>query len=118
LDKVSNQVNKFYGDGAYDPWKVREALEQQGIAQMIPSRKDAKIKRHGSSKRPPLPHDEAIRGIRKYGRKGWKRRTCPPQAGQLPPPRAGGNRDVPHENQLRWPIEKPTHRKPKSRSKN
>jgi hypothetical protein len=54
--------------------KVREALEQQGIAQGIPPRNDAKIKRYGNSKRPPLPRDEAIRGIRKYGRKAWKRR--------------------------------------------
>ena len=39
---------------------------------MIPPHKDAKIKRHGNSKLPPLPRDEAIRDIRKYGRKGWK----------------------------------------------
>jgi hypothetical protein len=97
---------------------VYDTLATHTIVPIIPPRKDAKIKRHGNSKRPPLPRDEAIRGIRKYGRKGWKRRTCPPQAGRLPPPLARRDRDVPHENQLRWPIEKPTHRKPKSRSKN
>jgi hypothetical protein len=53
---------------------VCEALEQQGIAQGIPPRKDAKIKQHGNSKRPRLERDEAIRDIRQYGCKAWKRR--------------------------------------------
>jgi len=74
LDKVSNKVDKFYGDGAYDKWKVYDTLETRDIVPIIPPRKDAKIKRHGNSKLPPLPRDEAIRGIRKYGRKGWKQR--------------------------------------------
>jgi hypothetical protein len=52
--------------------KTRNALENRGIAQVISPRKDAKIKRHGNSQRPPLPRDEAVRGIRKYGRKAWK----------------------------------------------
>jgi len=67
-------VRRFYGDGAYDPWKVRNHLEQHGIAQVIPPRQDAKIKRHGNSKQPRLERDDAIRDIRKYGRKGWKQR--------------------------------------------
>jgi IS5 family transposase len=74
LKRMRNKVRKFYGDGAYDPWKVRNALEQHGIEQVIPPRRDAKIKRHGNSKLPPLERDEAIRNIRKYGRKGWKKR--------------------------------------------
>jgi hypothetical protein len=41
---------------------------------VIPPRQDAKIKRHGNSKRPRLERDEAIRDIRQYGCKGWKRR--------------------------------------------
>jgi hypothetical protein len=74
LKQTRNEVRRFYGDGAYDPWKVRNALENRGIEQVIPPRKDAKIKRHGNSKLPRLGRDEAIRGIRQYGRNGWKRR--------------------------------------------
>jgi len=74
LKRTRNKVGRFYGDGAYDPWKVRNHLEQRGIEQVIPPRKDAKIKRHGNSKEPRLERDEAIRNIRKYGRKGWKQR--------------------------------------------
>jgi len=74
LKRTQNKVRRFYGDGAYDPWKVRNELEQRGIEQVIPPRRDAKIKRHGNSKLPRLERDEAIRDIRKYGRKGWKQR--------------------------------------------
>jgi hypothetical protein len=74
LKQVRNKVGRFYGDGAYDPWGVRGTLEKRGIEQVIPPRKDAVIKRHGNSKEPRLERDEAVRGIRKYGRKGWKRR--------------------------------------------
>jgi len=74
LKRVRNKMRRFYGDGAYDPWKVRNALEQRGIEQVIPPRRDAKIKRHGNGKQPRLERDDAIREIRKYGRKGWKRR--------------------------------------------
>jgi len=74
LKQIRKKVGRFYGDGAYDPWKVRNDLENRGIEQVIPPRRDAKIKRHGNSKLPRLERDEAIRDIRKYGRKGWKQR--------------------------------------------
>jgi len=74
LDKVPNKIGKFYGDGAYDKWKVYGTLDKRNIVAIIPPRRDAKIKRHGKSTLPPLPRDEAIRGIRKWGRKGWKQR--------------------------------------------
>lgn len=74
LDQTPNRVGRFYGDGAYDKWKVYGELSKRKIAPVIPPRKDAKIKRHGNSKQPPLARDEAIRDIRKFGRKGWKKR--------------------------------------------
>jgi hypothetical protein len=61
LKQVRNKVRRFYGDGAYAPWKVRNELEQHGIEQVIPPRKDANIKRHDNSKLPRLERDEAIR---------------------------------------------------------
>ncbi|GHV09757.1 hypothetical protein AGMMS50229_20400 [Campylobacterota bacterium] len=74
LDQTPNRGGRFYGDGAYDKWKVYGELSKRKIAPVIPPRKDAKIKRHGNSKQPPLARDEAIRDIRKFGRKGWKKR--------------------------------------------
>lgn len=74
LKKVPHKVGKFYGDGAYDKWKVYGELAKRKIVPIIPPRCDAKIKQHGNSKLSPLPRDEAIRGIRKYGRRGWKKR--------------------------------------------
>ena len=72
LDQVDAPVNAFYGDGAYDQWKVYETLDEQQIKPIIPPRRNAKIKQHGNSSESPLPRDEAIREIRRIGRKCWK----------------------------------------------
>jgi hypothetical protein len=72
LDQVDAPVNAFYGDGAYDQWKVYETLDEQEIKPIIPPRHNAKIKQHGNSSESPLPRDEAIREIRHVGRKRWK----------------------------------------------
>ncbi len=72
VEQVDAPINAFYGDGAYDPWKVYDGLAKEGIQAIIPPRKNAKIKQHGNSSQPPLERDEAIRGIRKVGRKQWK----------------------------------------------
>ena len=73
LDQVSQPVAAFYGDGGYDKWKVYRELADHGIQPIIPPQHNAKIKQHGNSADPPLPRDEAIRGIRLQGRKEWKR---------------------------------------------
>jgi len=72
LEQVESDVDTFYGDGAYDQWKVHDSLAEQEIEAVIPPRKNAKIKQHGNSNEKPLPRDEAIRDIRLLGRKGWK----------------------------------------------
>ena len=72
LDQVDAPVDAFYGDGAYDQWKVYKKLAKQEIKPIIPPRRNAKIKQHGKSKESPLPRDEAIREIRRVGRKRWK----------------------------------------------
>jgi hypothetical protein len=73
-DQTPDKIGRFYGGGAYDKRKVYDELSKRKTAPVIPPRKDAKIKRHGNSRQPPLPRDEAIRGIRKSGRRGWKKR--------------------------------------------
>ena len=73
LSQVEQPVDKFYGDGSYDKWKVYEGLETRQIEPVIPPQHNAKIKQHGNSRTEALARDEAIRGIRQRGRKGWKK---------------------------------------------
>lgn len=75
LAQIEPPVAKFYGDGAYDKWKLYDELAQAEIQPVIPPRQGASIRRHGNSARPRLPRDEAIRDIRRLGRKGWKRES-------------------------------------------
>jgi hypothetical protein len=72
LDQVTHQIGKFYGDGAYDQWKVYETLDTRGSEPIIPPRRNAKIKQHGNSGQTPLARDAAIREIRRRGRRAWK----------------------------------------------
>lgn len=72
LDQVPGELDKFYGDGAYDKWKVYKTLDQRGIKAIVPPQRNAKIKRHGNSSDPQLSRDVAIRAIRRCGRRHWK----------------------------------------------
>ena len=72
LEQIEQEVNAFYGDGAYDQWKVRDHLQSEKIDQVIPPRKNAKIKQHGNSSEEPLERDECLRQIRRDGREAWK----------------------------------------------
>ena len=71
-DQVESDVDTFYGDGVYDPWKVHASLEDQEIEAIIPPRKNAKIQQHGNSSEKHLPRNESIREIRREGRQSWK----------------------------------------------
>ncbi len=72
IEQVDAPIDTFYGDGAYDQWKVYDQLAKEEIEAIIPPRRNAKIKQHGNSTQPTLDRDEAIRGIRDLGRKQWK----------------------------------------------
>jgi hypothetical protein len=72
LDQVTSRIGKFYGDGAYDQWKVYGTLERRGTKPIIPPRRNAKIKQHGNSALARLARDTAIREIRRRGRRAWK----------------------------------------------
>ena len=72
LEQVEVEVETFYGDGAYDQWKVYDALQENSTWAIIPPRKNAKIKQHGNSVEEPLQRDECLRQIRRDGRKAWK----------------------------------------------
>lgn len=76
IEEATQQVGPIShvgADGAYDKWKVYEAIESAEAEPVIPPQKNAKIKKHGNCKGPPLPRDEAIRYIRQHGRSKWKR---------------------------------------------
>jgi len=72
LDQATGKIGRFYGDGAYDKWKVYETLGSRRIRAIIPPQRNAKIKRHGNSRGRPLSRDVAIRAIRHRGRRRWK----------------------------------------------
>jgi hypothetical protein len=72
LDQVNGLVAAFYGDGAYDQWKVYDSLSDRAVRPIIPPRRNAKIKQHGNAHQTPLVRDEAIRRIRHIGRNQWK----------------------------------------------
>jgi hypothetical protein len=72
LDQVAGKIDGFYGDGAYDKWKVYETLGNRRIKAIVPPQRNAKIKRHGNSSGRPLSRDVAIRAIRHGGRRRWK----------------------------------------------
>jgi hypothetical protein len=71
LNETTNEIGRFHGDGAYDPWEVRDELERRGIAQLIPPPADAVPQNRKDGKR--RERDTAIRKIAKVGRKGWKK---------------------------------------------
>jgi hypothetical protein len=73
VEQLDGSVNCFWGDGAYDQRKVYDALAERGIDVIVPPRKNAKIWQHGNTGGDPLPRDEAIRTIRRVGRKEWKK---------------------------------------------
>jgi hypothetical protein len=72
LDQTPNTVNGFYGDGAYDHRKTYATLNNRRIRAIIPPRRNAKIWRHGNAEGRPLSRDEAVREIRRRGRRQWK----------------------------------------------
>jgi Transposase DDE domain len=73
LDEAAGKINSVTADGGYDKWKVYETIERRGARPKIPPRHDAKIKRHANTAGPRLARDEAIRMIRRIGRKSWKK---------------------------------------------
>ncbi len=72
-DQVPLDIATFYGDGAYDQWKVYETHDASGVDVIIPPRKNANIKQPGNLSAAPLPRDECVRQIRREGHTTWKK---------------------------------------------
>jgi hypothetical protein len=75
LGDVDGEVESAKADGAYDQRAVYEALGARGAAPIIPPRRNAKIHKHGNTLGPREARDENLRGVRRHGRKGWKKRV-------------------------------------------
>lgn len=78
LDQLNTElpnvpIAEASADGAYDTRDSYEAIANAGAIPIIPPRKGAKIWQHGNTKAERLPRDQALRRIRKVGRKQWKR---------------------------------------------
>jgi hypothetical protein len=69
-----DKLSSFRGDGAYDDFKLRQALGT-GVRQIIPPSKDAVV--HKGTPKKPLPEylqqrNEAVTFIQQQGSKAWK----------------------------------------------
>ena len=74
LNQETQQIDGFWGDGAYDAAPVYMSLVAHDIHGIhIPPHKNAQIRFRASTTSPPYVRDENIRGIRKLGRATWKR---------------------------------------------
>lgn len=73
LEQIEDDIEQVSADGAYDTSACYDAITERGAKSAIPPRKNAVIWKHSNCKAPPHPRDEALRCIRKGGRKKWKR---------------------------------------------
>ena len=74
LKENEQRIAQISADGAFDRWKVYEAITRRGIKQAaIPPNKRARIKQHGNCSKEPLLRDANLRSIRRSGRAKWKR---------------------------------------------
>lgn len=76
LKGKTDKVSSFRGDGAYDDFKLREALGSR-VKHIVPPPKDAVIRKATSKK--PVPEylsqrNEAVEYINRQGSKSWKQK--------------------------------------------
>ncbi len=77
LVQIDEPLARVGADGSYDKRPVYACLRTRApdaeIA--IPPRRNARIWQHGNTHAPPHPRDEALRVIRKQGRRHWKEQS-------------------------------------------
>jgi hypothetical protein len=71
LEQTATEVERVCADGAYDFEQCYRAIKNREALALIPPRSDAVIR----GKSPFEQRDENLRGIRKLGRKRWKRES-------------------------------------------
>ena len=75
LDQVGGTIAQVSADGAYDTFDTHEAILARSATATIPTRRGARIRKHGNTKGVKHPRDEIIRGINSLGRAEWKRHS-------------------------------------------
>ena len=75
LKQIPAPIASVAGDGAYDQRVCYAVLAKRDTVGIIPPRKNARIWQHGNSRAMRLSRDQALRRIRKVGRKQWKRES-------------------------------------------
>jgi hypothetical protein len=75
LAQIDQEIDLAAFDGAYDEHKIHALLQERGTHGLIPTSKDARIRKRGNATGPPLPRDEILRAIRRLGRSGWKKES-------------------------------------------
>jgi hypothetical protein len=71
LEQTEAQIERVCADGAYDFEQCYRAIKQRQAVALIPPRVDARIR----GRSPFEQRDENLRGIRRLGRKRWKRES-------------------------------------------
>jgi IS5 family transposase len=71
LKQVEGQVERVYGDGAYDSRECYKAIHQKGARAVIPPRKGSTLWEDEYLK----DRNENLRGVRRFGVKGWKKKA-------------------------------------------
>jgi Transposase DDE domain len=75
VDKIPGKIDQVSADGAYDSKDCYAKAKERGFFPAFPPRKRAKLKTHGNSLGLKDLRDENIRGVRKLGRKAWKKKV-------------------------------------------
>lgn len=71
LSQVAEAINRICLDGAYDAGTCYDYCKKKDIQPLIPPRRGAKIW-YPRELKSPHPRDEALRHMRKHGRKHWR----------------------------------------------
>ena len=74
VSQVNGPIVDVLGDGAYDSENCYKFCASKNIIPIFPPRKGAILHQHGNCKKAPLPRDQAIRHIRDFGKKDWKKK--------------------------------------------
>lgn len=69
LEQTESEIERVCADGAYDFEQCYRAIKKKQAVALIPPREDAVVRGKG----PFEQRDENVRGIRKRGRKQWKK---------------------------------------------
>jgi hypothetical protein len=75
LAEAGGEISHLKADGAFDQASVYDEARARGAVPVIPPRRGAKIRRHGNRSGERLARDENIRGVRRHGRRGWKKKA-------------------------------------------